>query len=83
ALVQANPVHWPYLRKIGLPTLSSTDRRIEASAHDRPEENDQETGMTYRQSAASARAADTRPASVSRIASRARCGAAGTLASEG
>lgn len=39
--------------------------------------------MTYRQSAASARAADTRPASVSRIASRTRCGAAGTLASEG
>ncbi|MDW9248021.1 FAD dependent oxidoreductase domain protein [Burkholderia cepacia] len=81
-LVQANPAHWPYLPKNGLPTLSSTDRRIEASAHDRPEENDQETGMTNRQSAAFARSASVRPASVSRIASRARCGAAGKPASE-
>lgn len=39
--------------------------------------------MTYRQSAAFARAAGTRPASVSPIASRARCGATGTPVSEG
>lgn len=39
--------------------------------------------MTNRQSAASARAADARPASVSRIASRAGCGATGMPATEG
>lgn len=38
--------------------------------------------MTNRQSAAFARAASVRLASVSRIASRARCGAAGKPASE-
>ncbi|MBU9610952.1 hypothetical protein KTE96_04340 [Burkholderia multivorans] len=82
ALVQANPPDWPYLRKNGLPTLSSTDRRIEASALDRPEENDQETGMTNRQSAACARAADARPATVSRIAAGAPCGVAAATVSE-
>ncbi|WP_155628342.1 hypothetical protein [Burkholderia multivorans] len=82
ALVQANPPDWPYLRKNGLPTLSSTDRRIEASALDRPEENDQETGMTNRQSAACARAADARPATVSRIAVGAPCGVAAATVSE-
>ncbi|WP_181155354.1 hypothetical protein [Burkholderia multivorans] len=82
ALVQANPPDWPYLRKNGLPTLSSTDRRIEASALDRPEENDQETGMTNRQSAACARAADARPATVSRIAVGAPCGVADATVSE-
>ncbi|MDN7474691.1 hypothetical protein [Burkholderia multivorans] len=82
ALVQANPPDWPYLRKNGLPTLSSTDRRIEASALDRPEENDQETGMTNRQSAACARAADARPATVSRIAADAPCGVAAATVSE-
>lgn len=39
--------------------------------------------MTNRQSAALARAARARPASVHRIASYARCGAAGKPASEG
>ncbi|WP_310669445.1 hypothetical protein [Burkholderia multivorans] len=82
ALVQANPPDWPYLRKNGLPTLSSTDRRIEASALDRPEENDQETGMTNRQSVACARAADARPATVSRIAAGAPCGVAAATVSE-
>jgi hypothetical protein len=35
ALVQANLRHWFYLRQIGLPTLSSTDRRIESVARER------------------------------------------------
>jgi hypothetical protein len=34
ALVQANLRHWFYLRQIGLPTLSSTDRRIESVARE-------------------------------------------------
>ncbi|WP_174901059.1 hypothetical protein [Burkholderia pseudomultivorans] len=82
-LVQANPPDWPYLPKNGLPTLGSTDRRIEASALDRPEENDQETGMTNRQSAAFVRPANARPATVSRIAACTPCGATRASVSEG
>jgi hypothetical protein len=46
-LVQANPCHWFYLREIGLPTLSSTARRIETAACEH-NENDQEIGMANR-----------------------------------